>query len=97
MCMLITPRACPRGKVIGFVCRLSVGTKIARSDDSGITVVGNCNQIVGSGEKLSSFCILTLGTRQGRYKSCNYIGHAYRSHLAMQDVDSTAHARAQCR
>ena len=43
--IIITPRACARGNVIGFVCRLSsvvcrlssvVSTKIARSGDLGI-------------------------------------------------------------
>ena len=38
---IITPRACARGKVIGFVCRrlsssVVVNTKIARSGDLGI-------------------------------------------------------------
>ena len=95
--MFYYPAQCARGKVIGFVCRLFVSTKIVRSEDSGITVVGKCDQIVGSGEKLSSSCFLMLGTRQGRYILCDYIGHAYRPHPAIQGVDSAAHARAQCR
>ena len=74
------PRACVRGKVIGFVHLLSIIIKIARSEDSGI-MISKCNQIVGSGEKWSSFCFFLLGTRHERYKLCNYIGHTYRPHL----------------
>ena len=52
------------GKVISsvslssVVC-LSVSTKIARSEDLSILVVGRCVHSV-FGEKLSSFCFLTL-------------------------------------
>ena len=46
-------------------------------------MVPKCNQIVGSIEKLSSFCFLMLGTGHERYKSCDYIRHAYRPHLRL--------------
>ena len=76
----------------GIECnRFCLSAKFARSEDSGITVVGKCEQIVVSSEQLSSFCILMLATRQGHYKSYDYIGHAYQPHLAMQGVDSTVH------
>ena len=49
---LITPRACARGKVIGFVCRrlsssvVVVSTKIARSEDLSAFMINRFNQIV---------------------------------------------------
>ena len=58
---VVTQRAYARGKVF-------VTTKIARSPGSGITVVSKFAQMVGSCEKPSAFCFLTLGTRRERYK-----------------------------
>ena len=80
--LVITPHACARGKAIGSVYLSSVYlssiiTKIAISEDSGITVISKHDQIVKSAEKLSSFCFFTLGTRHECYKSCDYIDHAY--------------------
>ena len=50
--------------LIGFVHLSSVYQhKITRSKGSGIKVVGKCDQIVKSSQRLSSFCFLTLGTR----------------------------------
>ena len=91
-CYIFTPCACTRGKVIGFVCLSSISTKITRSEDSGITMVSKCDQIVESSKKLFSFCYLTLGTRYECYKSCNYIGYAYQPYLARPCASSTAHA-----
>ena len=95
----ITPCACARGKVIGSVSLSSVVCqhKIARSEDSGILMVGKHDHIVGSGEKLSFFCFWTVDTRHECYKLCDYVGHAYRPHLTRPCADSTAYARAQCR
>ena len=70
----------------------SVSTKIARSEDSGILAVVKRDDIVKCGEILSFFCFLTVDTHHEYYKSCDYVGHAYRSHLA----HSTVHAQAQC-
>ena len=100
--IIFTPCACTRDKVINFVrpsiCLFaSVSTKIARSKDLGITVIIKCDQIVGSGEILSSLCFLTLGTCHEHCKSCDFIGHAYRPHLAIPCADSTMHVRALCR
>ena len=51
--------------------RVTTGLSAQKSPDlktqASQYVVGKCDQIVGSGEKLSSFCILTLGTHQGHY------------------------------
>ena len=73
--LVITPHACARGEAIGSVCLLSVClssvclssvcpssiiTKIAISEDSGITVISKHDQIVKSAEKLSSFCFFLL-------------------------------------
>ena len=52
---IFSPRACTRGKVTSFVCLSSVSTKITRSEDSGITVVVKCDQLVRSGKKLSFY------------------------------------------
>ena len=93
--LLLLPRTHAQGIKQSVLSVIS--TKTTRSLDSGITVVGKCDQIVGSSEKLSSFCFSMLGTCQGRYKSCDYIGHAYQPHLAIPHIDSTAHARAQYR
>ena len=72
MQLLITPRACTRGKAIGFVCRLSsvVTTKIARSRVLGICACCNYNESVDIGEKLVSVCFELLNVAPWCYKSC---------------------------
>ena len=40
--MVITPRTCARGKVIGSVVVVVVSTKIARFRDVGILASGQC-------------------------------------------------------
>ena len=49
-CVILLP--CAHARARGKVIRLSVSTKIARSKDSGILVVGSRDHIVESGEKL---------------------------------------------
>ena len=66
-----------------------VAQKTARSEDSGITVVGKYNQIVGSGENL------LLNARHS--PRALKIVRLDRPHLAIPRVDSTARARAQYR
>ena len=61
------PRACTRSTVIGSVHLCSVSTKIARSEDSGILVVSKHDHVVGSDEKLSFFCFLTVDAHHQRY------------------------------
>ena len=68
-------------EVIGFV-RLFVSTKIARSEHSGITVVGKCDQIASQNQQKTTF-LLVLNVRHlpQAVQSCDYIGHAYRPYL----------------
>ena len=61
----ITPRACARGKAIGFVCLLSViviTTKIARSGGIGIWATRKQNKSVEFSKKLASICFESFGT-----------------------------------
>ena len=60
--ILVTLRACARGKAIGFVCRLSsvVVTKIARSRIRRIYTCCNYHELVDIGEKLASVCFKLL-------------------------------------
>ena len=51
---IITPHACARGKVIGFVCLSVIATKIARSRVLGLRVCCNYNESLDIGEKLVS-------------------------------------------
>ena len=51
--------------------------KIARSEDSGISMVCKYDQTVESGEKLSSFHFLTLSACHERYKSYVYVGQPH--------------------
>ena len=80
-------RTCARGKAIGCV-RLSsvclVSTKITRSEDSGILMVGKHDHIVGSGEKLSCFCFLMVDTCHEHYKLCDCVNHTYQGHVLIQ-------------
>ena len=58
---IITPRACARGKAIGFVCPfvcLSVTTKIAGSGDQGIIARCKYHYSVGKVGKHTSFGLL---------------------------------------
>ena len=66
---LVTPRACARGKAIGFVCCPSVVcllsvvvTKIARSRVLGICACCNYHELVDIGEKLASVRFELLNT-----------------------------------
>ena len=68
--LLITPRACTRGKVIGSVIVVIVSTKIARSQAVGVLVSGHCCQDVINGEKAMSFCFYELDKDHKHYKSC---------------------------
>ena len=78
---IITPRACARGQVIGFVCRLSsvVSTKISRSDDIGIWATHKYNVSVNIVEKLASVCFESFDKAHECRKSwiLRFVGHAY--------------------
>ena len=76
---LITPRACARGKAVGFVCLLSVVvTKIARSPHLGIWATRKYDESVEIGDKLVSLCFELIGKAYECHKYCVFVGHAYR-------------------
>ena len=91
---LITPRACARSKVIGFVVVVVVSTKIAKSQKIGVWLSALCHQTVENREKLSSVCFKSLRVAHEHYKSCIFTGHAYRPHLPKPCGVSIAHARS---
>ena len=74
MYIIITPRACARGKAIGFVChRLSsvvivVSMKIAKSRDLGIGMTLKHNESIEVGEKIASVCFDSFGTAHESHK-----------------------------
>ena len=73
---------CVRGKVIGSVIIVVVGTKLPNlKKKKGIGQSALCHQTVECHEKLSYVCFKSL--------------HAYQSHLPMLWAVSTAHARSQ--
>ena len=59
--IVITPRACAGGKVIGRVV-VVVHKKIARSWDLGTSATRKYNESVEVGEKLASGCLESSGT-----------------------------------
>ena len=71
---VITPHACARGKVIGFVCCLLllsvISTKIARSGDLGIWATRKYNLSVNIVEKLASVCFKSFGKADKHCKYC---------------------------
>ena len=99
--VVITPRACARGKVIGsvvvVVVVVVVSTKIAKSQKVGAWQSALCHQTVESHEKLSFVCFKSLRTPHEHCKSCIFTGHAYWSHLPKPCAVSIAHARSQNR
>ena len=83
--VIITTRACARGKAIGFVClssvcRLSVVivvTKIARSGHLDIWETCRYNETVEMGKKLALLCFELLGKAHECHKYCVFIDHTY--------------------
>ena len=66
---IITPRACARGKVIGFVVVVVVVVvhkKIARSRLIRVIAMGYRHDDVKNGEKLTKFCFNALGNGHKR-------------------------------
>ena len=54
--VIITPRACARGKAIGLFVVVVVSTKIARSRVLGVYACCKHSQSVDIGEKLACTC-----------------------------------------
>ena len=65
--IIITPRACARGKVIGRVV-VVVSTKIAISRDVGIQAARKHNELIEFGEKLASMYVKSRDTVHKRHK-----------------------------
>ena len=65
---IITPRACARGKAIGFCLSSVVGTKIVTSRDLGISVTRKHYESVEIGEKLASVCFYSFAMAHERHK-----------------------------
>ena len=81
--LLVNPRTCARGKVIGSVVVIVVvvvSTKITKSRKKGFGQSAQCHQTVESDEKLP-FRLLQIAYDD--YKSCIFTGHAYQPHLLM--------------
>ena len=57
----ITPRACARGKAIGFVSQSVVVTKITRSPHLGTWATRKYDETVEIGDKLASICFESIG------------------------------------
>ena len=68
--VILTPRACAKGKVIGSV----LDTKIAQSRKSGVGQTALCHQTVENQEKLSYTCFKSLRTAHEHYESCVFTG-----------------------
>ena len=80
---LFIPRACAAG-VKWLVCpsvHLSMDMKIARSRDLGLRASEKCYQNVRNCKKLTCLCFWTLETAHKCYKSCFFIGQAFKPHL----------------
>ena len=64
--IIITPRACARGKVIGrVVVVVVVSTKIAISRDIDVQATRKHNESIQFGKKLASVCVKSMDTVHG--------------------------------